>query len=192
MAHPSVLIVRLGCPDFALFFGPSGLILALFLRKSGPVRIIDKERTHRIGSRGAGIMPRTLEMYATLGVLDDILAGAGTMAPTAVYEFGELTPKATSRSLHIKSRPQTFFTYAIIFLQALQDRHEEILRAHLAKLSCTVELGAELRSFENVVAKIADGTESEETATFEWLVGTDGARSVVRSASSAKLTRRLP
>ncbi|KAJ7776893.1 monooxygenase [Mycena maculata] len=69
-----------------------------------------------------------------------------------------------------------------------QDRHEEILRAHLAKLSCTVELGAELRSFEqsadNVVATIiktgADGTESEETATFEWLVGTDGARSVVR------------
>ncbi|KAJ7776892.1 FAD binding domain-containing protein [Mycena maculata] len=86
MSQPSVLIAGAG---------PAGLILAFFLRKSGvPVRIIDKERMHRIGSRGAGIMPRTLEMYATLGVLDDILAGAGTMVPTAVYDPGELVPKA--------------------------------------------------------------------------------------------------
>jgi 2-polyprenyl-6-methoxyphenol hydroxylase-like FAD-dependent oxidoreductase len=69
-----------------------------------------------------------------------------------------------------------------------QTKHEGVLRAHLAKLGCTVELAAELRGFEQssegVVAKIMhtaeDGTQNEETATFEWLVGTDGAHSVVR------------
>lgn len=69
-----------------------------------------------------------------------------------------------------------------------QTKHEGVLRKHLAKLGCTVELAAELRGFEQsaegVMAKIMhtaeDGRQNEETATFEWLVGTDGAHSVVR------------
>ncbi|KAJ7499490.1 FAD binding domain-containing protein [Mycena latifolia] len=178
MPHPSVLIAGAG---------PSGLVLALILLQNGvPVRIIDKERTHRIGSRGAGVMPRTLELYATLGVLDDIMNVASKMVPTASYDFGQLVPKSTTMLLKHKE-PTPDVPHANV-VAVNQDQHEEILRAHLAKLSCTVELGAELRSFEqsgdSVVARIlktaADGTQSEETATFEWLVGTDGAHSVVR------------
>ncbi|KAJ7433543.1 FAD binding domain-containing protein [Mycena latifolia] len=167
MPHPSVLIAGAG---------PSGLVLVLILlQNSVPVRIIDKERTHRIGSRGAGVMPRTLELYATLGVLDDIMNVASKMMLTASYDFGQLVPKSTTMLLkHKEPTPDV--------------PHTSTRRAHLAKLSCTVELGAELRSFEqsgdSVVAQIvntaADGTQSEETATFEWLMGTDGARSVVR------------
>lgn len=37
--------------------GPSGLILALTLRRNGiPVRVIEKTTEHRKGQRGAGIM----------------------------------------------------------------------------------------------------------------------------------------
>ncbi|KAJ7685926.1 FAD binding domain-containing protein [Mycena rosella] len=178
MPHPPVLIAGAG---------PSGLVLALILLKNGvPVRIIDKERTHRIGSRGAGLHPRTLELYAMLGVLDDILNNAGKIVPTASYDFGELVPKSTM--LLLKYHEATPDVPHANTAALNQDRHEEILRAHLAKLSCTVELGAELRSFEqsadSVVARIVktaeDGTQSEETATFDWLVGTDGAHSVVR------------
>lgn len=51
-----------------------------------------------------------------------------------------------------------------------------------------MELGSELRTFEqfpdHVVAHItkttADGNQAEESTTFDWLVGTDGAHSVVR------------
>ncbi|KAJ7703976.1 FAD binding domain-containing protein [Mycena rosella] len=173
--HPPVLIVGAG---------PSGLVLALILLKNGvPVRIIDKERTHRIGSRGPGLHPRTLEMYAMLGVLNDILNSAGKIVPTASYDFGELVPKSTMLLLKYHEATPDANTVALN-----QDRHEEILRAHLAKLSCTVELGAELRSFEQsadsvaawIVKTVEDGTQSEETATFDWLVGTDGAHSVVR------------
>ncbi|KAJ7695074.1 FAD binding domain-containing protein [Mycena rosella] len=178
MPHPPVLIAGAG---------PSGLVLALILLKNGaPVRIIDKERTYQIGSRAPGLHPRTLELYATLRVLDDIFNSAGKIVPTAVYDFGALVPKATTLLLkyHEPTPDVPHASTAVIN----QDEHEEILRAHLAKLSCTVELGAELRSFEQsadgVVARIVktaeDGTQNEETATFDWLVGTDGAHSVVR------------
>jgi len=54
--------------------GPAGLVLALSLMQNGvPVRIIDKATKHPIGQRGSGIQPRSMELYRTLGVLDDIL-----------------------------------------------------------------------------------------------------------------------
>jgi 2-polyprenyl-6-methoxyphenol hydroxylase-like FAD-dependent oxidoreductase len=63
-----------------------------------------------------------------------------------------------------------------------------MLREYLAERSCTVELGCELRGFEqfpdHVVAHLittdSDGQQQEEHATFDWLVGADGAHSVVR------------
>lgn len=71
-----------------------------------------------------------------------------------------------------------------------QDRLEKIFHAALAKLGCVVELGTELVSFtqfdDHVEARLfvkgADpGAEgAEEVASFEYMVGTDGARGVVR------------
>lgn len=71
-----------------------------------------------------------------------------------------------------------------------QERLEEILRAALAELGCLVELGTELISFEqfddHVEAKLhingldPDTEGVEEIASFNYMVGTDGARGVVR------------
>ncbi|KAJ7632913.1 FAD binding domain-containing protein [Roridomyces roridus] len=178
MQNPSVLIVGAG---------PAGLVLALTLLQSGvSVRIIDKEPTHRIGSKGAGIQPRTLELYAALGVVDDILAASIPILPTAMYEYGNAVPKA--EIVLMKQYAPTPDTPYPNSAALGQHKHEEILRAHLAAHSCTVELGTELQSFEqsadHVVAHLihtaADGTQTEERPTFAWLVGTDGARSVVR------------
>ncbi|KAJ7343010.1 monooxygenase [Mycena albidolilacea] len=179
MPQPSVLIAGAG---------PSGLVLALVLLQNGVhVRIIDKERTHRIGSRAAGVMARTLELYAQLGVLNDILAVTSPFGPMASYDFGELVPKSKTAFLFEHQEPTPDIPYPNT--EAVnQTKHEGVLREHLAKLGCTVELAAELRGFEQsaegVMAKIMhtaeDGRQNEETATFEWLVGTDGAHSVVR------------
>lgn len=71
-----------------------------------------------------------------------------------------------------------------------QDHLEKILYAALAEYSCQVELGTELTSFEQYEGHVevnllkrgmdmnADGT--PETTKFEWVIGTDGARGVVR------------
>ncbi|KAK7001804.1 FAD-binding-3 domain-containing protein [Favolaschia claudopus] len=179
MADPSVLIVGAG---------PSGLVLALVLLENGvSVRIIDKEPAHRPGTRGAGVQPRTLELYDILDVLPGIQEVGEPMRPLiARYERGEIEPTAFVTVAEIVQptpdtpHPNTYFVR--------QDGHEAALRSYLEKLGCSVELGSELRSLEqspdHVVAVIektdSDGNKTEETTKFDWLVGTDGAHSVVR------------
>lgn len=64
-----------------------------------------------------------------------------------------------------------------------QNAAEEILRSHLAKYGCEVELGTSLVSFQQdservtaVLSKNENGKESTETIEVDWLVGADGAR----------------
>jgi hypothetical protein len=70
-----------------------------------------------------------------------------------------------------------------------QNKHEEILRAHLAKYKVAVELYAELESFEQFddhvvvqLSHISKNGDKENVETFKcsYLVGTDGAHSKVR------------
>ena len=72
-----------------------------------------------------------------------------------------------------------------------QDKLERIFHAALAKYGCTVELGTELVSFtqssSGVEAKLIRRGMSqdmssgvEEVTRFQWMVGADGARGVVR------------
>jgi len=66
-----------------------------------------------------------------------------------------------------------------------QSKLEGILRSHLEKYGCFVELGTELLSFEDdgerVLAKLVkrkDGEEIPETFEASYLIGADGARGV--------------
>ncbi|KAJ6494759.1 FAD binding domain-containing protein [Mycena vitilis] len=180
---PSVLITGAG---------PTGLILALILLKNGlSVRIINKELSHRTGSRGVGIQPRTLELYDILDILPGIRDGGEPLFTQekkfSVFKYkpGEREPASMMPANWVKPSPDTPHT---VGFNVSQDRHEEILREYLRELSCTVEIGCELRAFEQspdrVVAHLiktdADGQQQEEHTAFDWLVGTDGAHSVVR------------
>jgi 2-polyprenyl-6-methoxyphenol hydroxylase-like FAD-dependent oxidoreductase len=65
-----------------------------------------------------------------------------------------------------------------------QDRHEALFRSHLEKFNCIVEQGKELVKFEqhddHVVAYIKTLDSGEEIVHCQWLVGSDGAHSIVR------------
>jgi 2-polyprenyl-6-methoxyphenol hydroxylase-like FAD-dependent oxidoreductase len=71
-----------------------------------------------------------------------------------------------------------------------QNHVERILHAALAEYGCTVELGTELKSFEqfedNVQATLQvrgmeqDAQGVEQVASYEYMVGADGARGIVR------------
>ncbi|KAH9829714.1 monooxygenase [Rhodofomes roseus] len=178
--------------------GPAGLVLALALAQNGvKVRIIDKESFYRPGQRGAGMQPRTLEVLNYLGVLNDVLAKA-IISPTQrrVYKLpGGTEPLKTVTMLQYdKPTPSTpIAAHAAAIPSKVngvhigQDNSEAILRAHLAKYGCSVELGTELRDFEqhpdHVVVQLAknDGvTEKIEILTCRFLVGTDGGRGVTR------------
>ena len=68
-----------------------------------------------------------------------------------------------------------------------QQYHEKILRSHLEKLGTVVEFGSELRGFEQFedhvtvqIVRRSHGEESLEETQVPWMVGTDGAHSIVR------------
>ncbi|KAJ7817055.1 FAD binding domain-containing protein [Mycena olivaceomarginata] len=168
--------------------GPSGLVLALALRRLGiSVKIIEKASTPSIGQRGPGIQPRTLELFQALGVLDDIRRHAISWPPLRSYVPPEgIIPLKTFR---MGSAGNPTPDRPIAHPMTLgQDVLEGVLRAILKETySCEVEFGTRLVSFTQdaggvdvVFVKGAAGQEETLTQRFDFLVGADGARGIVR------------
>ncbi|KAJ3761767.1 FAD binding domain-containing protein [Lentinula raphanica] len=169
--------------------GPTGLALALLLLQNGlTVRIIEKQSRFHPGERGSGIQPRTLELYKFLGILPDIHSQSAYMPEQIKYYSAPDDGKPPRTSIFmelLKSSPDR----PLINTRMLgQNRHERMLREHILKeYDVRVELSTELQSFEqhpdHVLArmnKTNDSKQIQETATVKWLIGADGARSVVR------------
>ncbi|KII86789.1 hypothetical protein PLICRDRAFT_55688 [Plicaturopsis crispa FD-325 SS-3] len=168
--------------------GPAGLVAALTLAQSGvSVRIINRETQHLAGQRGAGVMPRTLEAYALLGVLPAVLSASGPVLPMRQYELPEGKKILKTWNMTEREDPSPSVPYPNPVILG-QDTAESILRDKLAEYGTHVELGTELRSFtqegDQIVTQIVkiacDGSETLETKVYDWLVGADGAKGVVR------------
>ncbi|EDR14078.1 uncharacterized protein LACBIDRAFT_305503 [Laccaria bicolor S238N-H82] len=194
---PKVLIVGAG---------PSGLVLALNLLKNGvPVRVVEKEINPRIGQRGAGIMvsclslriismdstcnpqPRSLELFQFLGVVD-VITKAGTSIPTIRMYKSDGVEVLKEFQMTPSRDPTPTNPYLNPVLLG-QEGLEAILRTALAEHGCSVELGTELRSFQQfddrvdaTLVKVGEpkGDVVTENATFDWVIGADGARGAVR------------
>ncbi|KAH9479253.1 Flavin-dependent monooxygenase [Psilocybe cubensis] len=174
-------------PVLIIGAGPSGLVLALTLGKNGiPVRIMEKEPSPRRAERGPGLQPRSLELHKILGTLPDIL-NAGTDLPMmTVYDPADGTKviKTTILVPQTEATPQLPLINPVMLGQHYQER---ILRDHLAKIGVTVEFGSELRTFTQTedhvlaqIVRVVDGKDVIEEVKAVWMVGTDGAHSVVR------------
>ncbi|KZT05391.1 monooxygenase [Laetiporus sulphureus 93-53] len=167
--------------------GPVGLVAALTLRQNNiPVRIIEKEERIRVGQRGAAIMPRSLELYNFLGVLSDLRARAISMVPMRVYKLPEGREPLATFLLDPPVQPTPYVPFTNISMLA-QEHTETILRAHLARHGCEVELGTELQGFEqnrdHVLAHVKKNVgvhKDMENIACRWLIGADGAKGIVR------------
>ncbi|KAG1862619.1 FAD binding domain-containing protein [Suillus subluteus] len=168
-------------PVLVVGAGPAGLVAALTLLQNGiSVRIIDKEPNPRMGQRGPGIWPRSLELFNFLDVPE--VNNLGKPVPIMrTYKHGTLEPLTEPSMVpHVEPSPAVPFHVPKLIGQQLLD---VILRRHLEKFSCSVEMGTELRSFEQsdegVTAVLAkNGT--LETFNTKWVIGADGAKGVVR------------
>ncbi|KAG2140304.1 FAD binding domain-containing protein [Suillus cothurnatus] len=168
-------------PVLVVGAGPAGLVAALTLRQNGiPVRIIDKDPNPRIGQRGPGIRPRTFELFNFLNVpeVNDL---AKPYLLIRYYKPGTLEcEKEVSMIPHMERTPAIPFHAAKLMGQQFL---EVILRRHLEKFSCFVEMGTELRSLEQsdegVTAVLAKNG-ILETFDTKWVIGADGAKGVVR------------
>ncbi|KAG6916124.1 hypothetical protein DXG01_008355 [Tephrocybe rancida] len=174
--------------------GPSGLVCALSLIRNGvSVRIIEKSTEPRLGQRGAGIMPRSLELFNNLGCADEIMKLAVPPPPTRRYELpnGTQIMEEFDISPHVDSTSSCPYPNIVLLGQ---NHVENILRGALAKLQCKVEVGTELVSFKQTDSSVdvhlvrhnADGSDAvgtPEDASYDWMIGADGARGVVRKLS---------
>ncbi|KAF9467086.1 FAD binding domain-containing protein [Collybia nuda] len=170
--------------------GPSGLTMALCLAKHGvPVRIIDSSHEYHRGSRGSGLMPRSLEMFKMLGILKQVEEKRGVIDPPArFYKYPETSDVALTDANPLMppidptpDRPLSSMWFVPQF------RLEAVFRKELEKYGVTVELDHELLNFEKtssiVRARIrvkSNGEESLEEINASFLVGADGAKGLVR------------
>ncbi|KAL1696622.1 FAD binding domain-containing protein [Schizophyllum commune] len=168
--------------------GPSGLVAALTLLRNGvPVRIIDKADRHRIGQRGAGIMPRSLELFHQIGVADEITKRAITTPVVKLYEMPEGRKALQTFEMSPVLEPTPSCPYMNILMLG-QDHLEEVLRASLAVYGVYAELDTELvaisqdkdRATATIVKHSGTDREHREVITYPFVVGTDGARGVCR------------
>ncbi|KAF9477005.1 hypothetical protein BDN70DRAFT_881639 [Pholiota conissans] len=185
---PKVLIVGAG---------PSGLILALSLRRNGiPVRVVEKTTEHRKGQRGAGIMPRSLEVFHFLGLLPKITASMIDVPVMRMYKKHEGVEIVKDLTITPYLDPTPSIPYINIKLLG-QDNLDKIFRAELEKCGCEVELGVEFQHMEQyddhvkvtLLKHSLDGSAEpvKEEASYDWVVGADGAKGAVRKKMGLKL-----
>ncbi|HJT94589.1 MAG TPA: FAD-dependent monooxygenase [Mycobacterium sp.] len=157
--------------------GPIGLTAAIELSRRGiDCRIVDPLPEPPQYAKAVGVQPRTLEVFEGMGVLRRILDAAIEMRGQIVYVNGEKTAQ-----LETTLAADLPFGFVAIPQYAT----ERILREELANIGVHVERGQRLTGFEqdaDGVSATLDGDGGEHTVRASYLIGADGAHSVVRKA----------
>ena len=155
--------------------GPVGLTAAVELRRRGiACRIVDQMLEPPQYAKAVGVQPRTLEIFEGMGVLRHVLDEAVEFGGQIVYVDGQEVNRLAWPSL-----PDIPFG----FIGIPQYETERILRERLAGLGTQIERDVRLVGFEQDdegVTATLEGPDGEETVRAAYLVGADGAHSVVR------------
>ncbi|MCX5280342.1 MULTISPECIES: FAD-dependent monooxygenase [unclassified Streptomyces] len=159
--------------------GPVGLTAAAELRRHGvDCRIVDRLAAPDPYAKAIGIVPRTLEVWEAMGLVHRVLDEAVPHLGQLVYIDGKPRPR-----VELTLPPEISYPFATL----PQYETERLLTEHLAGFGTDVERAVELRSLEprpdgvDVVLARADG--STERLRARYVVGCDGAHSLVRRAA---------
>lgn len=162
--------------------GPVGMVAAAALAAEGiPVLVAEAERDLPDGLRASTFHPPTLDMLQRFGVVETLIA-QGLVCPTWQFRDREAGPVATFDHAMIADATRHPFR-----LQCEQWRLTRLLRERLAA-DPKVEFAWDARAVE--VAQDAEGVTltverpdgSRDGFRGRYLIGADGARSVVRKS----------
>jgi len=156
--------------------GPTGMLLAAELaRRNVSVRLLEKRDRPAEHSRALGVVPRTMEMFEQLGLIDELLTHGHRVHGIRIY--------GKERSLLVDLDLRNLPTRYPFMLLLPQTRTEAILRHFLEELEVKIEWGTELATFRpeksGICAELTQGGRQQE-AFCGYLAGCDGAHSTVR------------
>jgi 2-polyprenyl-6-methoxyphenol hydroxylase-like FAD-dependent oxidoreductase len=156
--------------------GPTGLTLASeLLRRGVACRIIDMLPGPSEHSKALAIHARTLELFEKMGLVDEILADGLKLHAFTVFEEKKQLVKMTFDEI------ESPYPYMLSLPQYCT---EQILIRHLTACGGTVERNTSLSDLKitdsGITATILSEDQTKEEVNCRWLVGCDGAHSLVR------------
>jgi 2-polyprenyl-6-methoxyphenol hydroxylase-like FAD-dependent oxidoreductase len=159
--------------------GPTGLVLALWLRRQGvAVRIIDRADAPGTTSRALAVQARTLELYRQLDLADAVVDRGYKVPAVNLWARGARAARVAFGSVGEHLTP---FPFLEIYPQ---DEHERLLIERLMQLGVAVERRTELTGFtdsgSSVRIELRTPQGKRESAEARYLAGCDGAHSIVR------------
>jgi pentachlorophenol monooxygenase len=155
--------------------GPVGLTVGAELRRHGvDCRVIETLPEPPQYAKAVGVQPRTMEIWEDMGLVRDILDAAVEMRGQVVFANGD-----QAAQMELSLPPEVPYG----FMGLPQYETERLLARHLARLGGEVQRGVSLDGFtqdeEGVTAVVTRGANQEQVRA-RYLVGCDGAHSVVR------------
>lgn len=157
--------------------GPTGVMLAIELARHGvEVRIFDRQPAPPSETRAIGIHARTLELFHQRGLVEEFLA-EGHQVTGVEFHTGSRRPVVAR--FEVIDSPYPFL------LTISQEVTQRILDHRLHQLGVRVQRGVTVRGVSQDDAGaslVIEGAPDEEERTLraDWVVGCDGARSLVR------------
>lgn len=155
--------------------GPIGLTAAVELRRRGiGVRIVDPLLEPPQYAKAVGIQPRTLEVFENMGVVEKVLDAGLEMRGQLVYVNGNQVSR-----VDLTTPPDVPYRFHLLPQYAT----ERILRERLTDLGTEIDRGTAVSAFEqdaDGVTVTLTGPDGETTVRADYLLGADGAHSVVR------------
>nr|WP_231648433.1 FAD-dependent monooxygenase [Saccharothrix sp. NRRL B-16348] len=155
--------------------GPTGLATACALRTQGvPVRVVDGAVAPATTSRALGLQPRGGEVLGRLGALGDLPRRSVSIRRVVIHVGGRRAGELrVGQPTKLVRQPGLLVSQAEV---------EARLRARLGELGVAVEWGTRVVGVEQDDGGVVLSTSAGHVGA-EWVVGCDGAHSVVRKAS---------
>jgi 2-polyprenyl-6-methoxyphenol hydroxylase-like FAD-dependent oxidoreductase len=160
--------------------GPSGLMVGCETALGGASTIILEKRSGPHLTRAGTLAPRVLEIFASRGIIDTVMARAYELhadprTPNGIWAG---LPGIDYRSL------DTDYPYVIMFPQI---ETEQLLASHFQNLGGEIRLKSEVTGLEQdedgVTVHYRHDDGNAHSLRARYLVGCDGSRSAVRSAA---------
>ena len=161
--------------------GPVGLLLACELQRQGvDYLLIERSPQRSYFCKALGVTPRTLELFETLGLVEEAIDRGVWLTGWTSFENG-----VENGSNHPSWEGLPYGSLALP-----QYDTERILEACLMRHGGVVSSGVTLTDFaedgSRIKVRVKDASGATQGIECRWLVGCDGARSAVRKGIKLK------